>query len=177
MKKNEEGSVVKKKLTKTQKILIAGFGVISVAIVVAGILIYMALNKKEPEPAGSYVIDESNYEDVVDEMYDRLQAGMYEVTMNAIWHFDNGKVASSDAYVANAKSNNSPVFFEVFLKDTDELVYTSTVLPVGTKLKELKLDKPLEKGSYEAICKYNLLDEGGEVSSSVSIAVTLDIAE
>ncbi len=159
MKNKEEGSVIKKKLTKTQKIMIVGFSVMSVAIVVTGILIYMALNKKEPEPTGSYVIDESNYEEIAGEMYDRLQSGMYEVTMNAIWHFDNGEEASSDAYVANAKSNNSPVFFEVFLSDTDELVYTSTVLPVGTKLKELKLDKPLEKGSYDAICKYNLLDE------------------
>ena len=183
MKKSEESSEVsnsevKKKLSKTQKIMIFGFGMLSIAIVAAGILIYLALIKEEePTASGNYVIDESNYEQVIGDMNEKLQNGMYEVTMNAVWNFDNGDSASSDAYVENASSNRTPVFFEVYLKDTDELIYTSTVLPVGTKLKELKLDKPLEKGTYDAICKYNLLDEEGNISSSVSINVTIAVAK
>ncbi|MDD4113124.1 MAG: hypothetical protein PHC56_08845, partial [Herbinix sp.] len=160
-----KGTEEKKNLTTTHKILIIGFASLIVAVGIVGYIIWNNLNKPAPvivykaEKIGNYVIDESNFEEIIGDMVKRRDDGMYEVTMNTSWNFSNGTSKSSDAYVANALSNSQPMFFEVFLSDTDELIYTSTVLPVGTKLKELKLDNDLGKGTYPAICKYNLLDE------------------
>lgn len=79
-------------------------------------------------------------------------------TMNTKWYFKDANTASEDAYVENSKVNNNPIKFDVYIADTNQVIYTSPVLQVGQGLKRIKLDAELEKGKYKCICKYSILD-------------------
>lgn len=161
-KKNE-------KLSAKQKILTA---VLVVIILLMGLVIYLILNKKE----GGLVIDDSNLEEVETQLTDSVADGMFEINMNTVWHFPNGKAASTDAYVANGSANKHPISFEVLLDGTEE-IYTSTIIPLGKQIKEIVLDKKLEAGDYKAVCFYHLWNEDGTESSSCGVDIVLSIVE
>lgn len=161
----------KDKLTKTQKILIIGFVCL---IAVIGVAVFLIIHKDDQQ--GVLVIDESNLEDVEEQLAETVAEGTFEVNMNTTWNFPNATSASSDAYVANGKANTRAISFEI-LVDGTEVVYSSTVIPVGKQIKEIILDKKLEAGSYPALCLYHLLNEDGTESSSCGINITINIAE
>lgn len=151
-------------------------------ICAAAFIIYMLVFKpaaSEPTPYGTsnYVMDESNLTSIKTDNPDmeKVDEGMFEVSMNVNWMFKNGTTASGNAYVANAFTNSNPIVFDIILEDEDTPVYTSSVIPVGSQINDIILEKDLEKGSYPAVCTYHLLDEAGEEISTVSVNVTLDI--
>ena len=123
------------------------------------------------------VVDESSARNIMDEMREEVVEGMFECQMSMKWSFANGKAESRDAYVANSVNNTHPIFFDVYLNDTDELVYSSPVLPVGTELKNFKLDKELPAGEYKATVRYQLLKdvETQEAISAAGFVVTIRV--
>lgn len=170
-KRGEKGG-----MTTNQKIMICGFTLLIIVIVVAAVFIYKSLNKEEPPAAtGNLVIDESNLAEVTDQMAESVKDGMFEVNMNTTWNFPSAKEASADAFVANSNSNHYPISFEILLGDEKEVIYTSTVIPVGNQIKEIKLEKELEPGSYDVVCFYRLWKEDGTENSSFGVNITLNI--
>lgn len=159
----------KEKKNKKKKIIIVA---IICTIAVVGIILYFILNKEE----GGLVIDDSNLADVEEQLAETVADGMFEINMNTTWNFPNGESASSDAYVANGNANKYPISFEILLDGT-EVVYSSTVIPVGKQIKEIALDKDLPAGSYQAVCMYHLLNEDGTDNSSCGVNIALNIAE
>lgn len=159
----------KEKKNKKKKIIIVA---IICTIAVVGIILYFILNKEE----GGLVIDDSNLADVEEQLTDSVADGMFEINMNTVWHFPNGKTASSDAYVANGNANKHPFSFEILVDGTEE-VYSSSVIPVGKQIKEIVLDKNLKAGDYKAVCFYHLWNEDGTESSSCGVDIVLSIAE
>lgn len=161
---------VKEKANNKRKILII---VCICLILIIGAFAYFFLNK---EKEGGLVIDDSNLDDVEEQLTDSVADGMFEINMNTVWHFPNGKSASSDAYVANGGANRHPISFEVLL-DGKEQVYSSTVIPLGKQIKEIVLEKELEAGDYNAVCFYHLWNEDGTESSSCGVDIILSVAE
>lgn len=169
----------KSKLSTTQVILIVGFSLVLIMIVVIGIfLLRPAQEKPESGTAAlsgnGLVIDESNLQQVEEMVVNSVKKGMFEVNMNTNWTFADGSQASEDAYVANGASNQLPITFEVLLDGTEN-IYTSTVIPVGSRIKEIRLEKVLPAGTYNAVCKYHLWNEDGTESSSVGVNITIII--
>jgi len=160
-------------------ILIIGISILVVTVLIVGFLIYSKLNQDKQvnqiRKQGNYVIDESNLAEIKDLMSAKVKEGMFELNMNNIWSFPDGKSSSSDAYIANSKANSKSLYFDLILDDSGDTIYTSTVLPVGTSLKQLKLEKELSSGTYVATCTYHLLNEDGTESSSLAVAVTIII--
>ena len=109
-------------------------------IVAVGIL-FFKLNKQEETNTGSgnYVIDESNLMEIEEQLSSSVDDGMFEVNMNTTWRFEAGNPVSSNAFVANGGSNRYPVTIEVTLEN-GETIYTSSLIPIGSQLKEIKLD-------------------------------------
>lgn len=176
---SKTASKEKKKLSKTQVVLLAGFGVLLTAVIVIGVLLLL---KSQEVPAtsfgaGNVVLDEDNGEDLIAELTRKAAEGQFEVKMNAEWSFPNGASPSTDAYVANSRANRLPVYFEVTLGDNDdsEVIYTSPEIPVGSAVKDITLTKDLPAGDYETVCTYHLLNEDKTVRSSVSVVVRLHI--
>lgn len=170
---SEEKAIVKAKkqgkLTTTHKILIGGFAVVIVVVCVIG---YFLL-KPEKKEGGALVVDESNLAQIQEMVNSKEPEGMFEVNMNTVWHFENGSVASSDAYLANGAANRLPLSFEIIVDE--EVVYTSSVIPVGNRIKEIMLDKDLDAGTYDAICQYTLWNEDGTEDSSFGVNLKLVI--
>lgn len=123
------------------------------------------------------VVDEESAQSVMDEMREEVVEGMFECQMSMSWTFDNGAAESKDAYVSNSVNNTHPILFDVYLNDTQELVYSSPVLPVGASLTNFKLDKELPAGEYEATVMYQLLTdvENQEAVSAAGFVVTIHV--
>lgn len=163
----------KGKLTLTHIILIIGFLILLIVVCVIG---YQLLKpREEPTGIGALVVDESNLVEIQEQIDYKEDAGMFEVNMNTIWNFPNGNSASSDAYLANGAANRLPISFEIILDE--EVIYTSTVIPVGNKIKEIVLDKDLEAGIYEAVCRYTLWNEDGTEDSEFGVNITIIVNE
>lgn len=150
-----------------------------VIVILLGVVIYLLINRqKEDEPVNrNVVVNEENVEEVLNELEQRepVPPGYYEAIMNSTWNFASGDVPSDNAYVENAETNTNPVYFDVTLADTEETIYESPILPVGSHLDEIKLDTSLPAGSYDCILTYHLLDEENRSISTLKLTVIVVI--
>lgn len=105
------------------------------------------------------ILDAESAANVMDEMRKEVAEGMFECNMSMTWTFADGSAVSEDAYVANSKNNSHPVYFDVILQDTGETIYSSPVIPVGSDLANIALDKSLEAGEYKATVMYTLVSD------------------
>lgn len=178
MNKGNGTEEMNKGLTTNQKILIGGFAIVVIVVAIVGFFLYRAFsNRQEPATSsagGNLVVDESNLSEIENMLSEAVEDGMFEVNMSTTWNFPDGKSASTDAYLANGTANHYPISFDVVLNG-EEVVYSSTVIPVGNQIKEIKLDKELTAGTYEAVCLYHLWKEDGTENSTFGVNITLNI--
>lgn len=149
--------------------------IILVLLLIAAIAVLVFLLTRKDGEERDTVVTEENVEKVKQQLQEPVEDGYYKTKMSVDWTFEDGKSVSSDAYVANSKDNTRKVYFEVNRSDTDELVYSSPYLPVGTELKEIKLDKDLPAGDYECVLTYHLVDDEDEELTTLSVTVNLHI--
>lgn len=117
-------------------------------------------------------------EEVVDDMKEKVEEGMFNCRMTMDWYFEDGTSVSPNAYVANSELNRYPFYFDVYVSKTGEKVYSSPVIPVGSYVNKITLDKDLSAGVYEMETVYTIVDEANDYEevSSVSFAITVEIA-
>ncbi len=171
MSKKDKHSEEKKK--ERRKIVTAI--ILLVLIVLLAILLYFLLGDDEPR---SVVLNEDNIEEVI-ENQQYTPPNYYEATMNSTWNFARGSVASDNAYVENAKTNKNPVEFEVVRTDTNETIYKSPVLEVGSHLDNIVLDTDLPDGTYACTLTYYLLDKDYERidGETVDFSLTINVGQ
>lgn len=167
-------------------IIVIAFAIL-IAALVACIVLLLAKQKEEPAPAPENparsnvldrgIVDEDNAGDIMDEMSEKVEKGMFECKMTTAWTFDDGKSESPNAYVANVENNLYTLYFDVYEETTNELLYSSPMLPVGTELKNFKLDKELPVGEYDAVVMYTMVDENLEEVSNVGFKVTITVSK
>lgn len=121
------------------------------------------------------VINERNMREVARSLSEaeKVPVGSYEVVMNSEWRFPDGDSPSDNAYVKNVPENTNDVYFDVQLTDTGETIYESPVIPRGEYLRQIKLDKPLEQGTYDAVLIYHLIDENQRTLRTLRMAITI----
>lgn len=153
--------------------------IICIVIILAliGVVLYLLLNKdSEEQTRRNVVVNEDNVDEIIQQMRDsdRVADGYYEMTMNSTWYFKNGTAASDNAYVENTITNTNAVYFDIMRSDTDETIFESPIIPVGSHLEEITLDKDLDAGTYDCVLIYHLLDEDYENEiSTVRVSVTI----
>jgi hypothetical protein len=125
------------------------------------------------------VVNKDNVEELIEQLSeeDFVEQGNYEVTMNTTWDFANGSSPSRNAYVENSITNTNDVYFDVYLADTEEKIFESPVIPLGSYIKNITLDKELSAGTYDCTIVYSLIDEDQTVLSDVSVAVVINVEE
>ena len=159
-----QSSNTKKETDNKSKVTIVIIAILAVAVLVLVAVVAFLLGKGngKNDTTGSVerssrvvetgsvrtVVDENSAEDIMNQMREEVAEGMFECKMSMDWTFHDGKSESKDAYVANSANNTHPIYFDIYMKDTEELLYSSPVLPVGADLKDIKLDKELPKGEY-----------------------------
>ncbi len=134
-------------------------------------------NGREVAESARVVLDEDSAANVMDEMRKEVEEGMFECNMSMTWTFDDGSAASKDAIVVNSSNNSYPIYFDVNLEDTGELIYSSPVIPVGSQLTDFSLDKDLDPGEYRAVVMYSLLEseESQVVKSQAGFVITIKV--
>lgn len=164
---------VKDEKKKGGKVVLA---ICVVVIVALCILIYFLLHKDDG-PKRDVVVNEDNVGDILTELEDGPAASTYQVVMNSTWHFKDGKASSDNAYVENSNANKNPVYFEVTRSDTDETIFESPIIPVGSHMEKITLDKKLSAGTHDCVVTYHLLDDDEETISTVRVALTIIVDE
>lgn len=172
------GARAKKRLTGKHVALILG----TLVIVAAAVVAILLLLRQEPEPEmvieplGIPVINMENVEEITAQIAEKVQRGMFETHMNVVWTFPDGRSPSSDAVMGNSANNHYPLYFTVTLSDTGETVFTSGLMPVGTRIAEITLDRELPRGDYDAIVGINMIDDDGmPMEGNMGINITLVI--
>lgn len=110
-----------------------------------------------------------------EEVNKAVEAGMFNVFMNTDIVFENGD-EKGNLLIQNVETNPNPVFVEIYLKDSNELIYKSDEIPVGYKIEEGKLNVSLDKGTYDCVAYFNVIDEASkEVVNRIGLNVKLTI--
>jgi len=186
-KDNGLAAIPQHRLTINQVILILGIvAIIAIAVVAAVVLTRPKPSDNSPDnitdinsgykPIGNLIVDEDNLAEIEREVSERVAKGRFETHMNTTWTFPDGKSASTDAVMGNSVNNNYPFWFEIVLPGTEEPIFTSSLLPVGSQLAEIKLDTPLEQGEYQATIYVHMVDENNEpVESNMGFSITLKV--
>lgn len=163
-KTHSEGSKEKKGGKKAVIICI-------VVVILLAIVLFLLLNKDQER---NVVINEDNVGEVIANQ-EYVPASSYEVMMNSTWNFANGTAASDNAYVKNAEANKNSVYLDVKRTDTDEVIYESPILAVGSHLEKITLDSDLPAGTYDCLVTYHLLDEKDKEIGTVKLTLTVNV--
>ena len=155
---------------------------IAVIVILIGMIAFLLLERKtsdtaaETEQRRNVVVNEQNAEEVAEDMVSTqfTEPGYYTVNMATEWHFATGDAVSSDARVDNVAGNTNPVYFDLFLEENEEEpIYCSPVIPVGSFLEHIALDRPLEAGDYDCVVVYHLVDEEQNTISTLRVAIRI----
>jgi hypothetical protein len=167
---------MRKGIGKGGIIAVSACGVVIVALLVA-VVVLLARGKEGATETNkrNVVVTPDNVEEVIQQLSDdeRVAPGSYEVTMNTTWNFKNASSASDNAYVENSTSNTNDVYFDITLANTEEKIYSSPVLPVGSHLENITLDKALDDGTYDCVITYTLVDDEQNALSSVRVSMKI----
>lgn len=136
---------------------------IVVLIAIIGVLVYMLTKKEGPKTEG-YTINEENYLQIMEDMGDEVKEGYFETYMNTEWTFPDGTSETTNAVLGNSPNNTKPIRCEILLEGTEEVVFSTGVIPVGSQVPPFKLDVDLDAGIYDAVCMVYLLDEAEDGS-------------
>lgn len=165
-RKSEEE--IKKK--KRKRIIII---IVILLLIIAAVAIFLWLRRPKR------VMNEANYKKISEEMDAQVQEGYFETYMNTEWTFPDGASESTNAILGNSPNNKKPIRCEVLLSDTEEVIYSTDVLPVGAELPPFKLDVDLDAGTYDAVCMVYLLNEEDDGSytdySNAGFNVTITV--
>ena len=151
-KKQEQTSELTPEERKKKRKKIILIVCLVVLAVIAAVVIYLLKKPKD-------VMTKENYKQIMEEMDEKVQDGYFETYMNTEWTFPDGASETTDAILGNSPNNKKPIRCEVKRLDTDEVIFSTGVLPVGAELPPFKLDVDLEAGTYDAMCVVYLLDE------------------
>lgn len=166
-------------------IIICIVAAVIIAILI-GIIIAMMYESKTDDSTGienstdsgetekrPILITEDNIEQMAEQILNQDEPQdvpmSYQVTMNSTWEFEDGQSVSRNAYVANSKNNETPIYFDVIRNDTQEVIYRSPVIPLGMDLDDIVLDVDLDAGNYECTLVYHLIDEEQNTLTTVNM--------
>lgn len=153
-------------------------GIVLIIVLVAIIVMLLLKRKETEEPKRNVVVNQENAEEIADEMINQeyIAPGYYSASMSTTWHFETCDAVSEDAFVANVEENTNDIYFDIFLEgNEDEAIFQSPVIPRGSELNHISLDKSLDAGTYSCIMIYHLIDDEQNTVSTVRVGFTIVI--
>ena len=104
--------------------------------------------------------DNLSPEEIAEKLNEKVAEGMINISMNTAPYFENGK-AEQVEFIRN---------------DTQEIIYQSKAIPIGSKIERAKLDVELPAGTYECTAMFHNLDpETGNVIGTAGAIITITI--
>ena len=148
--------VLKKDTSKNKKI-----GILLVVILaVIGGFVYYNMHKggiDYEENATMGILPGVDLEQRRKELQELLDNSMIAFSVNTSPIFESG-TSEGNLMIENPGNNAKLIIAEMHLKDTDEIIYTSKYIKPGSYVENVKLDKVLSKGVYDAIVYFKAYD-------------------
>ncbi len=96
-------------------------------------------------------------DEIQEELNRKVEEGMINISMNTSPVFEDG-ASKGDLFIVNSERNNYPQVVYIVLKDTQEEIYRSGAIPVGSKIEYAPLDVDLDPGVYDCVAYFNNVD-------------------
>ena len=109
------------------------------------------------------------------ELQQILDESMISFSINTSPVFETGG-AEGNLMLENPATNAKLLVVEIYMDDTQELIYQSKALPAGSYIETTRLDKLLEPGSYAATAYFKAYRESdhsyvGQVGADLTLSV------
>ena len=147
-------------------------------------LVSKPLSKEEARAKAGIVYDSSaieggwdnlSPEEIEARLNEKVAEGMINISMNTAPYFEDGK-AEGNVMIVNEAINNYPQQVEFIRNDTQEVIYQSKAIPVGSKIERAALDVELPAGTYECTAMFHNLDpETGDIIGTAGAIITITI--
>ena len=119
--------------------------------------------------------DNLSPEEIAEKLNEKVAEGMINISMNTAPCFENGK-AEGNVMIVNESINNYPHQVEFIRNDTQEVIYQSKAIPVGSKIERAALDVELPAGTYECTAMFHNLDPvSGEIIGTAGAIINITI--
>ena len=147
-------------------------------------LVSKPLSKEEARARAGIVYDSSaveggwdnlSPEEIAEKLNEKVAEGMINISMNTAPYFENG-TAEGNVMIVNENINLYPQQVEFIRNDTQEVIYQSKAIPVGSKIERAALDVELPAGTYECTAMFHNLDpETGDIIGTAGAIITITI--
>lgn len=104
-------------------------------------------------------------EEIQAELNKKVEEGMINISMNTSPVFHDGK-SKGYLMIVNSEANHYPQIVYIVRKDTNEEIYRSGGIPVGSKVENAALDVDLPAGTYDCVAYVNYPRLKSRASSS-----------
>ena len=165
-----------------------GAGVLAAVAIGAIIFIIVTLRspmtKEEARAKAGIVYDSSateggwdnlSPEEIAEKLNEKVAEGMINISMNTAPYFEDG-ASEGNVMIVNESINNYPQQVEFIRNDTQEAIYQSKAIPVGSKIERAALDVELPAGTYECTAMFHNLDPvSGEIIGTAGAIITITI--
>ena len=119
--------------------------------------------------------DNLSPEEIAEKLNEKVAEGMINISMNTAPYFENG-ASEGNVMIVNEAINNYPQQVEFIRNDTQEVIYQSKAIPIGSKIERAKLDVELPAGTYECTAMFHNLDpETGDIIGTAGAIITITI--
>lgn len=102
--------------------------------------------------------EKKSQEELQEELNKKVEEGMMNISMNLNPIFEDG-TSEGNLLIMNEEINRYPQIIEIYRKDTNELIYRSGLIPVGSRVEYGKLLVDLDAGQYPCIAYFNGINE------------------
>ena len=119
--------------------------------------------------------DNLSPEEIAEKLNEKVAEGMINISMNTAPYFENGK-AEGNVMIVNEDINLYPQQVEFIRNDTQEIIYQSKAIPVGSKIERAALAVELPAGTYECTAMFHNLDPvSGETIGTAGAIINITI--
>ncbi len=119
--------------------------------------------------------DNLSPEEIAEKLNEKVAEGMINISMNTAPYFESG-TSEGNVMIVNESINNYPQQVEFIRNDTQEIIYQSKAIPIGSKIERAKLDVELPAGTYECTAMFHNLDpETGDIIGTAGAIITITI--
>ena len=119
--------------------------------------------------------DNLSPEEIAEKLNEKVAEGMINISMNTAPYFEDG-TSDGNLMIVNESINNYPQKVQIVRNDTQEVIYESGAIAVGSKIERAKLDSALPAGTYECTAYFhNLNPETGEIIGTAGAIINITI--
>ena len=120
---------------------------------------------------------EADIDSIVGGLNEKVEEGLINISMNTSPFFLNGS-SEGNLMIVNETINRYPQVVEIVRNDTNEQIYKSGAIPVGSKIETAKLNTVLSAGKYECTALfYNVNPETGEYLGCAGAIIEITVME